>query len=202
MPTPNPAAQRIFADCAATTQEFLATFAEDRTPAGVVRAVAGIHAYADVSIAGFQAEYRAQGGPASACQAGCAYCCHGPVHLTPLETLHIVLHLASPAVSVDERTHWGERIGQQAARIDGLTVQGQIGRTIACPFLLDDCCGIYAVRPLLCRGRNAFDAAPCRAGFADPTPPAILHAAAGADARWAVPGAGHPHRVEAPRLAR
>jgi Fe-S-cluster containining protein len=172
MPAPNPAARNIFAGCESTANNLIAdVFTHDRTPAGLMQAVAGLNAYADDSIEAFQADYRAQGGGAAACQAGCAYCCHGPVHLTPLELLNVVLYVASPVVSIAQRTAWGQRIEHQTAMSSGMTVQAQIGRSMACPFLLENQCSIYAVRPMLCRGRNAFDSAPCQAGFADPTHP-------------------------------
>ncbi|HEY3418323.1 MAG TPA: YkgJ family cysteine cluster protein, partial [Armatimonadota bacterium] len=90
-------------------------------------------------------------------------------HLTPIELLNIVLHLASSAVSVAQRTLLRQRIGEKTTVISGMTVQAQMERTITCPFLLENRCSIYAVRPLLCRGRNSFDATPCQAVYADPT---------------------------------
>ncbi|HEY3416094.1 MAG TPA: hypothetical protein VGM23_04330, partial [Armatimonadota bacterium] len=84
MPAPNPAAFGIFTGCEAKANDLIAgVFDRDRTSGGLRQAAADLNAYADVYIASFQTDYRAQGGDASACQAGCAYCCHGPVHLTP-----------------------------------------------------------------------------------------------------------------------
>ncbi len=104
-----------------------------------------------------------------ACQSGCSYCCHGPVHLTPLEVLNIVLHINSSAISVAQRADWRERITARLAFIGTLAVSDQLQMTIPCPFLFEGRCSIYAVRPLFCRGRNVIGVDACKAGYADPS---------------------------------
>jgi len=133
------------------------------------RSVTTLNDFADSGIAYFHQVLFQQRQISPACQAGCAYCCHGPVHPTPVEVLNIVHYINSSAISPDQRADLRQRMHERRIVIGKLTVSEQLLQTIPCPFLLTGRCGIYAVRPLCCRGRNVLDAAPCIAGFKDPT---------------------------------
>ena len=134
-------------------------------------AVATLNDYADDGIAYFQQQVYLRQNITPACRSGCSYCCHGPVHLTPLELLNIVLHINSADVTVAQRADWQARISSRLAFIGTLAVSDQLQMTIPCPFLCDGSCSIYAVRPLFCRGRNVIGIAACQAGFANPAEP-------------------------------
>ena len=131
--------------------------------------VTAINDYADAGIAYFQQAFFQQQHRAPACASGCSYCCHGPVHATPIELLNIILHMNSAAISGEQRGDWQERIIARLTLIGALAVSDQVQMTIPCPFLCEGRCSIYTVRPLFCRGRNALGVAPCQAGFADPS---------------------------------
>ncbi len=171
MPTPTPAAREIYAGCLAKTAEVIGVFTADRSRPGLRQAATEINEYADARMDVYRQTFCDERGIALACHAGCAYCCHGPVHLTPIELLNIVLHLDSSAVSAACRTGFRDRIREKSVRVREMPVAVQMLQTIPCPFLQEGHCGIYAVRPLFCRGRNAVSAAPCRAGYDHPEQP-------------------------------
>ncbi len=125
--------------------------------------VSSLNDYADSGIAYFQQAFYQQQHASPACKSGCSYCCHGPVHLTPVEVLNIVLHINSSAITVAQRADWRERIAARLACIGTLAVSDQLQMTIPCPFLCEGRCSIYAVRPLFCRGRNVIGVAACQA---------------------------------------
>lgn len=161
-------ALEIFTACGAKTDELVAgDFSRNRSSQGLHTAATAINSYADAGIADLHALF-AQQGDALACHAGCSHCCHGPVHLSPLELLNIALHLDSTAVAPAQRTELHARIEAKNLRVRGMSVETQTRTIIPCPFLLESQCSIYAVRPLFCRGRNAIDLAPCLAGYAHP----------------------------------
>jgi Fe-S-cluster containining protein len=98
-----------------------------------------------------------------ACQAGCSWCCHLYVEVTPLEVLRIVSFLRetfdaaelnaviSKVISMDEQ--------KKAAAVSDSDTR------IPCAFLVDGLCSVYSVRPLKCRGGNSTDAETCEAYF-------------------------------------
>ena len=84
------------------------------------------------------AEHRA---PYVACQRGCADCCRMNVQITSLEAARIAAGTSRQAQALTQsRTH------------DLTEFAGQ-----ACPFLVDNACSIYALRPFVCRHHASFD---------------------------------------------
>ena len=45
---------------------------------------------------------------------------------------------------------------------NGLSSEARLAAQLPCAFLVEDCCSIYEVRPLACRGGNSIDADLCR----------------------------------------
>jgi len=97
---------------------------------------------------------------AVACQAGCDHCCHQSVGVTPPEALAIWRHLTS-TLSADELAQVASHVAATRARTRGLSSDDRHSPEHPCPFLRDGRCTIYEVRPLACRGMNAFDADLC-----------------------------------------
>ena len=95
-----------------------------------------------------------------ACRAGCAHCCHQTVGVTPPEVFAIYDHLR--ATRTAGRT--GRRRAAHSRRRRQDARHGPADRLspdLPCPFLVDERCSIYEVRPLSCRGTNSLDAAAC-----------------------------------------
>jgi Fe-S-cluster containining protein len=83
--------------------------------------------------------------PASTCAAGCAYCCHIPLAVFPLEAE--VLGQASGRRPVKLRLRQARKRNENRFRT-------------ACPFLVAGRCSVYAARPLMCRIHFSFDDSP------------------------------------------
>lgn len=97
-----------------------------------------------------------------ACQAGCSHCC----------VLNVAVLLPEAAVIaawLEMRTPEGDRellldqLRKQAVRVRWMEDSERIHRSTVCPFL-DQAgrCGVYPVRPLVCRGVTSLDQAACR----------------------------------------
>lgn len=83
----------------------------------------------------FMDELSAYVGKVTPCKKGCSYCCHIPISISALE-LEYVRHLVP-----DLR----KKIGQ-----------GDMGSGGPCPFLFNQSCSIYDVRPYVCRKHVVF----------------------------------------------
>jgi Fe-S-cluster containining protein len=103
-----------------------------------------------------------------ACKAGCAFCCYYKVEVRAHEVFAIKEHL---------QNNWdNNRIAQvlesaqkNAEIIRNLRPEEHLVTNLKCPFLIDNRCSIYSVRPFKCRNFHATDANTCEATFADPT---------------------------------
>jgi Fe-S-cluster containining protein len=89
------------------------------------------------------------------CKKGCAYCCHFRVESLPQETFRIAREIrsrgdAGPVIAALEA------FGQH---VNGLKRDRNAG---PCPFLVENACSIYAVRPVMCRKCNSLDVATCK----------------------------------------
>lgn len=74
--------------------------------------------------------------PNSACRNGCGHCCYQGVSVSRLEAERI-------------QAATGRRFNPKAAQPKTGDVERLTG--VACPFLVEERCSIYAVRPLACR---------------------------------------------------
>lgn len=95
-----------------------------------------------------------------ACAAGCCFCCHLPVDLTPIEALGIVLYLRE-ALAPDEFAVAVERIAATAARVRGLSYEEHAQAKVPCALLVDGKCVAYPRRPLACRAWLSTSVARC-----------------------------------------
>ncbi len=96
-----------------------------------------------------------------ACDAGCSYCCSSHITLTPQEAFHIVLYLAANR-SEDEFI----RITEDCLSAAADCIPGQLNEFVKdyfrpCPFLNDNRCSIYEVRPIACRNWISTDLESC-----------------------------------------
>ena len=111
-----------------------------------------------------------------ACRAGCAFCCAIPVAVSAPEALYIAAYLQetlSAEAQVALRTHLRARVEQR----QGWTVDARHAHKRFCVFLRDDRqCGIYAIRPLACRGYNSMSRSACEEAFTDQRDRVHMHA--------------------------
>lgn len=113
----------------------------------------------------------AAGAGRRACGPGCAYCCHLPVTLSVAEALRIVEHVGALGAAEQARVRAAVSAADEAAAGDDDEALFLARRP--CAFLgADGRCGIYAVRPLACRGHAATDRQGCADAHAAPADPA------------------------------
>jgi Fe-S-cluster containining protein len=112
--------------------------------------------------------------PESFCRKGCSACCHYPVALfnITLTEWNVMRRHMETAWTDDERAEFVARFRktfkgfwlllfsylQQSALMLTMTARPVWSRKIACPFLKDDACSIYAARPYQCRTFGHFSA--------------------------------------------
>ena len=103
-----------------------------------------------------------------ACRAGCAWCCHLTVEVTAAEALRIADYLRETLgeTALDEVV---ARLAELRYRIRGMDRDERAARRLPCALLVNNLCSAYPVRPLKCRGGNAFDAGACERYYRRPT---------------------------------
>lgn len=103
-----------------------------------------------------------------ACADGCAYCCHFEVEARPFEVLEIVGYV-SKKFSPAQLKQTIERASQNTAAWRKASESERALLKPPCPFLVNNSCSIYPVRPAVCRNYHATDGENCKAYFEDPT---------------------------------
>jgi hypothetical protein len=103
----------------------------------------------------------------TACSAGCSHCCYQAVGVSAPEVFAIHDHLRATR-SPAELQATLERIREADERTRGMSLQDRLSPDLPCPFLEQQRCSIYEVRPLVCRGKNSLDAAACERTLRDP----------------------------------
>jgi len=102
-----------------------------------------------------------------ACRAGCSWCCHLYVEVTPPEALELARWIEETSTP-EQRTAWVELLRQRAAQARGKSSSGYAVAKIPCAFLADSLCTAYEHRPLACRGYFSHDATRCEVGYKTP----------------------------------
>tara|TARA_R110002049_G_scaffold261429_1_gene437535 strand:- start:242 stop:934 length:693 start_codon:yes stop_codon:yes gene_type:complete len=100
-------------------------------------------------------------GVAIQCKAGCSDCCHAKVEATAPEVFRIANVLMSCAT--EEVDAWIARLAEYGSHAGD---QAEWALRRPCPFLIDDLCAIYDVRPGTCRKAHSLDVNACKAGAA------------------------------------
>lgn len=141
----------------------------DTTPVHTVHFIAKLHASVD------QLSQKSQQEQSFACQAGCSYCCY--VRVEALEPEIFLIARTLRQESLVDQFHTMQRLQahvhhQHAAR----------GKSIhqPCPFLVNQMCSIYLVRPSVCRKAHSLDVQAC--ATQQPQLPQNLAMALGAEA--------------------
>ncbi|RYY76707.1 MAG: YkgJ family cysteine cluster protein [Gammaproteobacteria bacterium] len=102
-----------------------------------------------------------------ACKAGCAYCCHYKVEVMAHEIFLIKDHLQQNWTATQIKSLLKDA-EENAKIIKTLTQEQHLVTNIKCPFLIENQCSIYSVRPFKCRNFHATDANACEKSFNDP----------------------------------
>src|SRR4029453_16055411 len=95
------------------------------------------------------------------------HCCHQSVGVTPPEVFAIYDHLRATRAP-DEMDALVARIREADDRTRGMSSAERLSPDLPCPFLEDQQCSIYEVRPLSCRGTNSLDVSACERTLRDP----------------------------------
>lgn len=137
------------------------------TPAALCDALDAVFRLADATWNARRANVRYMlEAPASACKAGCGWCCHQQVGVSAPEAIRIAIHLR--ALPEAEGAAMAKRVADVAQRTRGMNTHQRATSKLACPFLgADGGCMIYAVRPLRCRSLHSIDAEFCIACYED-----------------------------------
>lgn len=95
-----------------------------------------------------------------ACRKGCGHCCHVRVEALPAEIFRIAEHL---------RQRWLDNPAEQVALLDRLRAHARQTQLASdsmaghdCPFLVNQLCDIYEVRPAVCRKGHSLDVQACQ----------------------------------------
>lgn len=112
-----------------------------------------------------------------ACRAGCVFCCAIPVEIRAPEAIYIALRLREERSSA-ELDALLEKLRRRVAERRGWACDERWARRQMCVFLQHNGrCGIYAFRPLNCRGWTSTSRDDC-AAERPVTPHALVHLAA------------------------
>jgi len=96
-----------------------------------------------------------------ACQRGCNHCCRRPVGTSAPTVLRIAAALRD-GLSESEFATALARVVALDQKTHGASWTPTERLPLACAFLVDGACSIYAVRPFVCRAWNSTDAEACR----------------------------------------
>jgi hypothetical protein len=102
-----------------------------------------------------------------ACRLACSHCCYQAVGVSAPEVFAIYDHLRVTS-SPSELEAIARRIRDADDKTRGMTSAQRFSPHLPCPFLENDRCSIYEVRPLACRGKNSLDAGLCDRTLRDP----------------------------------
>src|SRR5690349_9848603 len=97
--------------------------------------------------------------PFTPCAKGCSACCHNPAIVSELEAMQIAQATGAPLAT--PRRVFDAAAGDEARRAYAAHYAG-----VACTFLNDGTCTIYAERPVVCRVHHSLEdsAAGCEGG--------------------------------------
>ena len=139
---------------------------EGLNEASLMRAVDLIQQRTEVFLADALVETERAAGFRSACAAGCGFCCHTLVSVSPPEAFYIARHVES-AFEPEARAVLKERVMAYAARTRGMDGGARYIAREACPFLREEdwYCGLHTARPLVCRAMHSGSLAACKTAY-------------------------------------
>lgn len=96
-----------------------------------------------------------------ACVKGCSWCCFQPVYLTTQEALLIYEYVMQAFDSLQIKTIQSKS-KSKFKKTRNLTEEKKQSIIHACPFLVDNSCSVYPVRPMACRIYLSMDVDSCK----------------------------------------
>lgn len=102
------------------------------------------------------------------CASGCSYCCYYKVEVRAPEIFLIKEHLQQH-FEADAIRNILDSAEKNAQLIRNLTPEKHLTTNIKCPFLKENNCSIYSVRPFKCRNFHATDLGGCEKSFNNPS---------------------------------
>lgn len=100
------------------------------------------------------------------CNAGCDFCCHYHVYVTPLEVFAIVEEVHTWTFA--RRGALLASLQAYVLKVRGLGSTRHEAMNISCSLLEDSKCTIYGIRPLACRRHQSVDRSICERAFQNP----------------------------------
>lgn len=105
--------------------------------------------------------------PRPACRAGCHWCCHVRVMVSPVEVIRIINFLKKK-LSSGEIDELHARIVEVDKLTRGMNDEDRASTRLFCPLLQNKRCSVYPVRPMSCQGHYSMDADKCQQDYENP----------------------------------
>jgi len=102
------------------------------------------------------------------CRAGCSYCCYFKVEVKAHELFSIMRYLKDSA-SQDDIARFLRSAESNSQEIWKLSREEHFGTNLECPFLIENRCRIYPVRPYACRNFHATNRYNCILSYENPS---------------------------------
>lgn len=102
-----------------------------------------------------------------ACGPGCSYCCYYKVEAKALEVVAIAQYV-STRFSSETVSSILEQAKRNVAEAKNLTPAEHVTTNQKCPFLIENRCSIYPVRPSKCRNFHASESKGCKDSYEQP----------------------------------
>ncbi len=141
---------------------------EGLSETSLLQAVDLIQQRTEVFLADALAETELAAGFRSACSAGCGYCCHTLVSVSPPEVFYIARYIED-TMEPKARDAVKQRVIESADRTRGMDGAQRYVAREPCPFLRDDdwYCGLHTARPLVCRAMHSGSLSACKKAYTE-----------------------------------
>lgn len=103
-----------------------------------------------------------------ACRAGCSFCCYYKVEARAVEVLAIRDYVLAK-LKPEQIRAIVEQANRNVVEAKTLTHVEHLATNQRCPFLINDQCVVYPVRPSKCRNFHAADIQGCKESYEQPT---------------------------------
>ncbi len=123
--------------------------AEEQSTANLKAAIGAMYEAVDGLLEAFLERAGSDGKPAE-CKKGCAFCCHQPVFAVTHEMLFLKDFISQNSPR-NKQDAFIERSREKSLLTLNKSIEEQQKIKFACPFLENNTCSVYEVRPMACR---------------------------------------------------